>query len=141
LGPWLARRLPHAARRVPGYRNSTNWRRGASQEADKCCQEGAGLQNQHQLEAQGQPAGDQEAQKANIIDFHRFSFILGGFRASWGRRLEQPVTTCGSLFRTFTIPHFYYPCNQDDAIKQAALCSIGKLQSAGWEIARYCSDG
>ena len=26
-----------------------------------------------------------------FMDFHRFSFILGGFRGSWSRRLEQPA--------------------------------------------------
>ena len=32
-----------------------------------------------------------------FIDFHRFSFILGGFRASWARGLERPAAACSGL--------------------------------------------
>ena len=30
---------------------------------------------------------------------------------------------------------------QDGAIRQLALCGIGRLHSAGWGIARFCSNG
>jgi len=38
-----------------------------------------------------------------FIDFHRFSFILGGFRASWARGLGQPAAgDSGGFHRTAT---------------------------------------
>ena len=35
-----------------------------------------------------------------FVDFHTFSCILGGFRASWARRLERPAA--GNFHRTAT---------------------------------------
>ena len=55
----------------------------------------------------------------------------------WG---EEGWPACGGLWRAVAA------CGDrvlplDDAIKQAAFCSIGRFQSAEWEIARSCSNG
>ena len=68
-----------------------------------------------------------------LIDFHYFSLLPRGFEDIRARKvagLWHPVAGCAAG----VLPH------QDDAIKQAALCNIGRLQFAVWEITRYCSD-
>ena len=66
-----------------------------------------------------------------FIGFHWFQEDL---KLSGARRLAslwRPVGPCGGF-----VLALLECCNQ-----KAALCSIGRLQSAGWEIARYCSNG
>ena len=77
------------ARRPPSSRNLGNW---SARAIAKCCLEAAGLQKQYKLEAQRWPDRGQEAQKANFIDFHKFSWILGGFRAT---RASKEAAKCG----------------------------------------------
>ena len=69
-----------------------------------------------------------------FIDSHWFSLISVEFEAIRARKLGSlwhRVAACGSE----VIPL------QDDAIRQGAFCSIARLQFAGREIARYCSNG
>ena len=73
----------------PSSRNLGNW---SARAIAKCCLEAAGLQKLHTLEAQRWPDRGQEAQKANFIDFHKFSTILGGFRVT---RASQEAAKCG----------------------------------------------
>ena len=80
---------------------------------------------------QSEPGASREAV---FIDLQFFLLISAGFEAIWARGLGSlwaPVAACGR----FVLP-LLECCNQ-----KAALCSIGRLQSAGWEIARYCSNG
>ena len=81
------------------------------------------------------------SREAVFIDFHWFSFISGGFEAIRGQKVGQPVAGCGGLWRPVAGCGGIILPLQDDAIRQSAFCSIGRLQIAEWEIARYCSNG
>ena len=69
---------------------------------------------------------------AVFIGLHLLSVISGGFRATRARVLAalwRPAETFGG----------YLGPLQDDATMEGAFWSMGRLQSVGWEIARYPS--
>ena len=127
LGAGLARRLPNAARRVPGCRNSTNWKPLASQ---------MGAKRPRRLIS------------LIFIDFHRFSFILKGFRdirACGGQEFGQPVVlwrpvaTCRNQFHICPTPLRW--CNKASCTLQyrkIAICRMGDCKVLQWWLIGVC---
>ena len=70
------------------------------------------------------------------LDFLMFLSIAQGFQGQGaegvGAGLEKLVAPCGENVRAL---------QDHGATREPAPCSIARLQSAGWWIARYCCNG
>ena len=69
------------------------------------------------------------SRELSFIDFNWIRAHLG---------LERPVESCGAFW--VPVAEKVLPL-QDYVIREYAFCRIRKLNSAGWDIVRYCSNG